>query len=156
MELLAIIVRGGLFDLSLDLVDAAFDVFLLARTIDDGGVFLVDTHLLGAAEHGKGHAFQLYTEVFCNHLTSGKRCDVFEHSLTAITKAWRLDGSNFEAATELVDHERCKRREVSGQYRLIIGSCQFFALCRSMLPQPTARKPLVLNVRATNTSAPDL
>jgi hypothetical protein len=41
LQLLAIIVRSRLFDLRLDLVDAALDVLLLAGAVDDRGVLLV-------------------------------------------------------------------------------------------------------------------
>ena len=51
LQLLLVVVRGGLFDLRLDLGDAALDVLLLAGAVDDRGVLLVDPHALGAAEH---------------------------------------------------------------------------------------------------------
>src|SRR5512141_1414888 len=42
LQLLTVVVRGGLLDLRLDLADARLDVGLLAGTVDDCGVFLVD------------------------------------------------------------------------------------------------------------------
>jgi hypothetical protein len=42
LQLLAVVVRGGLLDLRLDLRDAGLDVGLLAGAVDDRGVFLVD------------------------------------------------------------------------------------------------------------------
>ena len=42
LQLLAVIVGGGLLDLRLDLVDARLDVGLLAGTVDDRGVLLVN------------------------------------------------------------------------------------------------------------------
>ena len=50
LQLLAIVVRGGLFDLALNLLDARLDVAGLAGTVDDGGVFLGDLDLLGLAQ----------------------------------------------------------------------------------------------------------
>ena len=50
LQLLAIVVGGGLFDLGAELLDAAFDGLLLTGAIDDGGVVLVDGDALGAAE----------------------------------------------------------------------------------------------------------
>jgi len=47
LQFLAIVVGGGFLDLGADLVDPAFDVVVVARTIDDGGVFLGDLDLLG-------------------------------------------------------------------------------------------------------------
>src|SRR5438045_2515874 len=40
LQLLTVVVRGGLLDLRLDLRDAGLDVGLLAGTVDDGGVLL--------------------------------------------------------------------------------------------------------------------
>src|SRR6202040_3804828 len=37
LQLLAIVVRGGLLDLRLDLADPGFDILLLAGAADDGG-----------------------------------------------------------------------------------------------------------------------
>ena len=51
LQLLLVVVGGGLLDLRLDLGDAGFDVGLLAGTVDDRGVLLLDRHLLGAPEH---------------------------------------------------------------------------------------------------------
>ena len=42
LELLTIVIAGGLVDLAADLVHAALDVGLLAGSFDDGGVLLVD------------------------------------------------------------------------------------------------------------------
>ena len=48
LELLLVVVGGGVLDLGLDLRDAVLDVLLLAGALDDGGVFLVHLDLLGA------------------------------------------------------------------------------------------------------------
>jgi len=48
LQLLLIVVRGGLLDLRFDLRDSRFDVGLLAGAVDDRGVLLLDHHLLGA------------------------------------------------------------------------------------------------------------
>src|SRR5690606_28126878 len=55
LQLLAVVVRGGLLDLRLDLRNAAGDVFLGAGTVDDGCVLLGDLDALGSAEHVDGH-----------------------------------------------------------------------------------------------------
>ena len=50
LQLLAIVVGGGLIDLGADLLDPPLDVGLLAGAVDDRGVVLVDDDALGAAE----------------------------------------------------------------------------------------------------------
>ena len=76
LQLLAVVVRGGLLDLRLDLGDARLDVGLLAGAVDDRGVLLVDHHLLGAAEHGERDVLELDAEVFGDHLAAGQDGDV--------------------------------------------------------------------------------
>ena len=109
LELLAIIVRRGLLDLRLDLGDAGLDVGLLAGAVDDGGVLLVDHHLLGAAEHVERDVLELDAEVLGDRLAAGEDRDVLQHRLAAIAEARRLDGRDLEAAAQLVDHERGER-----------------------------------------------
>ena len=53
LELLAVIVRGGLLDLPLELANARLDALLVAGAVDDRGGLLVDAHALGAAKLGQ-------------------------------------------------------------------------------------------------------
>src|SRR5712691_5632006 len=63
LELLAVIVGGGLLDLSLDLGDTRVDVRLLAGTFDDGGVLFLDHHFFGAPEHIDRNIVELDAEI---------------------------------------------------------------------------------------------
>src|SRR2546428_810811 len=92
LELLLVVIAGGVFDLLADLLDTAFDVRGLAGAFDDRGVVLVDGVLLGAAEVLKLHVLELDAEVFGDGLAAREGGDVFEHSLTAVAKARGLDG----------------------------------------------------------------
>ena len=64
LELLAVVVAGGVVDLVLDLLDAALDGLLVAGAFDDRGVVLVDADLLGAAELVELDVFELDAEFF--------------------------------------------------------------------------------------------
>src|ERR1700758_2841558 len=105
LQLLAVVVRGGLLDLRLDLLNARLDVGLLAGAVDDGGVLLVDHHLLGAAEHRKVDVLELDAEVFRDRLAAGQDRDVLQHGLAAIAEARRLDGGDLQTAAQAVDDE---------------------------------------------------
>src|SRR5712664_1877217 len=105
LKLLTVVVRGSFLDLRLDLIDPRFDVGLLAGAADDGGVFLVDHHLLGATEHGERDVLHLDAEIFRNRLTAGQNREVLQHRLAAIAEARSLDGCDLEAATQTVDDE---------------------------------------------------
>src|SRR5262249_58234109 len=94
VQLLAVIVGGGLLDLLLDLADAGFDILLLAGAVDDRGLLLLDDDLLGAAEHRGGDVLELDAEIFRNQLAAGEDRDVFEHRLAAVAEAGSLDGGN--------------------------------------------------------------
>ena len=109
MQLLLVVVRGGFLDLRLDLLDAAFDVLLLAGAIDDHCLFLLDHDLLGAAEHRRSDILELDAEVFRDELAAGEDRDVLQHGLAAVAEAWRLDRRDLEPAAQLVDHQRGDR-----------------------------------------------
>ena len=109
LQLLAVIVGGGLLDLRLDLVDAGLDVGLLAGAVDDRGVLLLDPHPLGTAEHVERHVLELDAEIFRDHLAAGQDGDVLEHGLAAIAEARRLDRRDLEAAAQLVDDQGGER-----------------------------------------------
>src|SRR5580700_1342949 len=109
LQLLTVVVRGGFLDLRLDLRNAGFDVDFLAGAADDGGVLLVDHHLLGATEHGERDVLHLDAEVFRDRLAAGQDGDVLQHGLAAIAEARRLHGGNLEAATQTVDDEGGER-----------------------------------------------
>src|SRR5437667_3255663 len=105
LQLLTVVVRGGFLDLRLDLGNAGLNVGLLAGAVDDRGVFLVDHHLLGAAEHLQRDVLELDAEIFRDRLTTGQDRDVLQHGLAAIAEARSLDGGDLEAATQTVDDE---------------------------------------------------
>src|SRR5690606_16078559 len=87
LELFAVVVGGGLLDLTADLLDAALDVAGRAGAFHDGGAFLVDRDALGAAEVGEVEVLEFEAEVIADELTAGEHGDVLEHFLAAITEA---------------------------------------------------------------------
>src|SRR6185312_4265570 len=109
LQLLTVVVRGGLLDLRLDLLHACLDVGFLAGAVDDRGVLLVDHHLLGAAEHGEVDVLELDAEVFRDRLATGQDRDVLQHGLAAVAEARRLDGGDLQAATQAVYDQRRQR-----------------------------------------------
>src|SRR5690606_4222642 len=106
LQLLAVVVGSRLLDLRLDLLHAGVDVRLLAGTVDDRRVVLVDRHLLGAAEHVQRDRLELDAQVLADDRTAGEDRDVLEHRLAAVAEARSLDRGNLQAATQLVDDER--------------------------------------------------
>src|SRR5690606_744006 len=105
LQLLTVVVRGGVLDLTLDLADAGFDAVLLASAFDDGGVVLGDLDLLGLAEHVERDRLKLDAEVFRDDLAARQDGDVFQHGLAAVAEARSLDGGDAQAAAQLVDHQ---------------------------------------------------
>jgi hypothetical protein len=106
LELLAVIVAGGVLDLRADRLDPALDVVGLAVAVDDGGVVLVDGDALGLAEHRNRDVLELDAEILGDHLAAGQDRNVLEHRLAAIAEARSLDGRDLEAAAQLV-HDEC-------------------------------------------------
>ncbi len=109
LQLLAVVVRGGLLDLRLDLVDAGLDVLFLAGAVDDRGVFLVDHDFSGTAQHVDGDAFELHAEFVRDQLAAGQDRNVFQHRLAAVAEAGRLDGGDLQAAAQAIDDQRGQR-----------------------------------------------
>src|SRR5208337_2958126 len=109
LQLLTVVVRGGLLDLRLDLTDAALDVRLLAGAVDDRGVLLLDADALGLAEHLKVDVLELDAEILGDHRAARQDRDVLEHRLAPVAEARGLDRRDLEAAAQLVDDERGER-----------------------------------------------
>src|SRR5438270_403443 len=64
LELLAIVVAGGLLDLGANFLYAAFDLFGLTLAFDDGGVVFVDGDALCLAEVLDLHVLEFDAEIF--------------------------------------------------------------------------------------------
>src|SRR5271166_3017930 len=109
LELLAIIVAGGLLDLGAELFDAALDGGFLAGAFDEGGVVLVHHDALGAPEVFQTDAFQLNAGLFHDGLAASQDGDVFEHRFTAIAEARSLYGAGVQRATQLIHNEGGER-----------------------------------------------
>src|SRR5665213_3219428 len=109
LELLTVVVGGGLFDLGADFLDATGDLGVFAAAVDDGGVVLVDGDALGGAEVFDLDALELDAEVFGDRLAAGEGCDVFEHRLATIAEAGGLYRGNIQRAAQFVDDESCER-----------------------------------------------
>src|SRR5690606_29204884 len=109
LQLLAVVVAGGVLDLRADLLLAGLDLVLLAGAVDDGGVVLVDAHRASTANIGDRDVLELVPELFRDHLTAGQDGDVLQHLLAAIAEARRLDGGALQRAEQLVDNQRPQR-----------------------------------------------
>src|SRR6266487_1849438 len=109
LQLLAIVIRRGLFDLTTDLIDPALNLRGLAESFDDRGVFLVHHNVLGAAEVVEVEGLQFDAEVFTDEFTAREDGNVFAHGFPAVTEAGSFNGADVQRAAEFVHHERCQR-----------------------------------------------
>src|SRR5690606_19610468 len=108
LQLLFVVVGSGVFDLLADLRNAGFDVGLLASTVDDGGVFLVQHNALGVTQVLQGSGFQAQADFFGNYGSAGQDSDVLQHGLATIAEARSLNGSNLDDATHVV-HDQSRQ-----------------------------------------------
>ncbi len=108
LELLLVILRGGLFELCLDLGSALPDGFRISCALDDGGLFLGHADLLGTSKHGEISVFKLDADILGNDLTTGHSGDILEHGLPSLAESRGLYGHRLHGSTELVDHEGCE------------------------------------------------
>src|SRR5262249_30011523 len=109
LQLLAVVVGSSVLNLLLDLSNPAFDIFLLAGAVDNGGVILGNRHTLGMPQHFHGDVLKLDTEILGDQLAASEYGDVLQHRLTAVAESGRLDCGDFQSAAELVDYQGGKR-----------------------------------------------
>src|SRR5215217_8729226 len=103
LQLLPVIIRVGVLDLSPNLVDPARDLLRTASTLDDRGLVLGDDHLTSLSEQLNRDAVELEPDLLADHLATSQDRHVGEHGLAAIAEARCLDGGGPEGATDLVD-----------------------------------------------------
>jgi len=102
LQLFLVVVAGGFLDLAADLADPALDVGVLAFTLDDRGVFLVDDDPLGAAEIFQADVLELDAEVLAEETAAGEDGNVFQDRLAAVAEAGGLDGADLDGPAQLV------------------------------------------------------
>ncbi len=105
LQLLFVVIRGGIFDLLANLGHTAFDIRLLASTVNDGGVVLIQNHTLGVTQVLQGGGVQAQADFFGNHGTTGQDGNILQHGLATVTKARSLNSSHFDNATHVVDNQ---------------------------------------------------
>ena len=105
LELFTIIIRGGVFNLGPNLGDSAFDLVLCSGAFNNGGVIFVDIDSFGASKIGDSGIFQFKSDLFTDNLTAGQDGYIFQHGFTAIAESRGFNGTNFQSAPQLVDHQ---------------------------------------------------
>ncbi|MEI2616174.1 MAG: hypothetical protein V9F06_00875 [Thermomicrobiales bacterium] len=117
---------GGRLDLSLDLLDAALDLRLVAVALDDRGVVLGGDDAAGATEILDRGAIELAADLFGDDGAAGQDGDVAQHLLAAIAEAGGLDGQDVDRAAQLVDDQRRQRLavDVLGDDQEALGDLQ--------------------------------
>src|SRR5208337_3638157 len=109
LQLLAVVVAGGLVDLAANFFHAALHISRLAFALDNCRVVFVDGDFLGLSEIGQGHVLQLDPQIFRDGLAAGQSCDVLQHGLAAVAEARSLDGRDLQRATQFVDDQSRQR-----------------------------------------------
>ena len=113
LQLLAVVIAGGIFHLTLDLLNATLNVLGLACAFNKRASVLGHRDLFRATKLCKREVFKRHAEFFHHCFTANKRGNVAEHFLATITKTWRLDSADFKNATKFVHHKCGKRFAVN-------------------------------------------
>ena len=106
LQLLTIVVGGGLLDLAADLAHTSLNLGGLATPLDHCRVFLVHHDALGAAKVAQLDGLELDPEVLGDAAATGEDGDVLEHGLAAVAEAGCLDGGDVQRAADAVHDER--------------------------------------------------
>src|SRR5579864_3779918 len=109
LQLLLVVIGGGLFGLLPDRLDASLDVGGLAGAVDDRGVLFLHDDLLRLAQIVQGRLLERQSDLIGDHRAAGENRDVLQHGLAAITEARRLDPGHLEDAADVVDDQRRQR-----------------------------------------------
>src|SRR4029450_3485853 len=102
LQLLLVVVRGGVLDLLLDLGDARLDVGLLAGAVDDRGIILGDRHLLRLAKHVDGDILELDAEILGDQLAAGEQAMSCSMALRRSPKPGALTAATFKPPRSLL------------------------------------------------------
>ena len=105
MHLFLVEIRGRNSNLILDFLNPVFDVFLLASTANQNGVFLVDNCLANMTEHFQCCILQFHIQILGDHLCTSQDCDILKHFLSSVAKARSLDCCTLECATQVVQND---------------------------------------------------
>ena len=109
LELLAIVVRGCVFDLYTDLANTALDCVRIASTINNGCVVFVHGDALRITEVLEASALEIETYFLRDNRTASQDSDVLQHGLTTIAEARCFTCSDFNDATHVVNNQ-CRQR----------------------------------------------
>ena len=96
LELLTVVVRVGVLDLCLDLVDPALDVVVGARTFHDGRFVLVDHDLARATQQLQLRGVELEPDLLGDDGATGQDRDVLEHGLARSPKPGALTATDLK------------------------------------------------------------
>src|SRR3990172_7000551 len=112
LELLLVVVRGGLLDLRLDLRHARLDGVRAAGALHDGRVVLRGDEAASLTEVLGQDAVELAADLLADDIRAGEDGDVAQHLLAPIAKARGLDGQDREGTAELVHDQGGERLTV--------------------------------------------
>ncbi len=78
---------------------------LIAFTVNDGRVFLLNLNALCVAELLDGSILELKTKIRGDNLAAGQDCDILQHCLSTIAVAGSLNSNNVKGSAQLVDDQ---------------------------------------------------
>ena len=105
VELFLVILRGGLFELDLNLVHPGLDHVCVAAAVDNSGLVLGGLHAAGPAQVGDCGQVQLAALLLGDDLAAGQDGKVFQHRLAAVAESGSLYGQTVDDAAHFVHHQ---------------------------------------------------
>ena len=102
LQLFAVEIGGGCFELTSDLSDTGSYHFLVSCAVNDDCIFLCHLYLMGGTELSELGILELESKLVGDNLATGKNGDIAEHFLTSVAKAGCLDRYAGKGASELV------------------------------------------------------
>ncbi len=109
LQFLAVKIRCRLFNLLADLGYAGLDLTLISFAVYDDRIFFLNFYRFRAAELIHRRIFQIQSELFRDHFTTGKDRDIFEHLFSSVAIARRFHRYDLERAAQLIQYECAQR-----------------------------------------------
>ena len=105
LQLLAVVIGIGAFDLGTDLLDAAVDLLLGTSTLNDGGLVLGDDNLACLAQVLELGGLEGEADLLGDNLAAGEDGHVLQGGLAAVAEARCLNRNGLKGAADLVHNE---------------------------------------------------
>src|SRR6185437_222423 len=105
LQFLAIVIRSSFFNLSSNRRHTSMYRLPFAAPLNQGCRVFVDDGALGSSQIRQLDVFEFDAQVFRNNASAGKNSQIFENSLTPVSKGRGLNSTNLYRAAQFINYK---------------------------------------------------